>query len=138
MTDPHDQEFRDAWLEHRAYVVDLAFRMLGNIQDAEDVVQDAFGRLQQRAQRCAQIGRPSEQLVNHDFVIACGQHPPQLASAPIALLRKVAFGGAGGFLSAGHAGQVDIQNLPVLLVLVGIAPRMLAVDGLQRLHAARV
>src|SRR5439155_16179427 len=45
MTDPHDQEFRDAWLEHRAYVVDLAFRMLGNIQDAEDVVQDAFGRL---------------------------------------------------------------------------------------------
>src|SRR5437762_6714093 len=45
MTDPHDQEFHDALLEHRAYVVDLAFRMLGNIQDAEDVVQDAFGRL---------------------------------------------------------------------------------------------
>ncbi|HVE18437.1 MAG TPA: sigma factor, partial [Ilumatobacteraceae bacterium] len=45
MTDHPDQEFSDAWTEHRVYVVDLAFRMLGNIQDAEDVVQDAFGRL---------------------------------------------------------------------------------------------
>jgi RNA polymerase sigma-70 factor (ECF subfamily) len=45
MTAHTDQEFSDAWTEHRVYLVDLAFRMLGNIQDAEDVVQDAFGRL---------------------------------------------------------------------------------------------
>ena len=45
MNDPTEQAFADAWAEHRAYVVDLAFRMLGNIQDAEDVVQEAFGRL---------------------------------------------------------------------------------------------
>ena len=38
-------DFTDLWTQHRAYVVDLAFRMLGNIHDAEDVVQDAFGRL---------------------------------------------------------------------------------------------
>jgi RNA polymerase sigma-70 factor, ECF subfamily len=33
------------WREHRPFLVDLAFRMLGNIGDAEDVVQDAFTRL---------------------------------------------------------------------------------------------
>lgn len=38
-------ELDDVWREHRAYVVDLAFRMLGNISDAEDVVQEAFTRL---------------------------------------------------------------------------------------------
>ena len=33
------------WREHRAFLVDLAFKMLGNFSTAEDVVQDAFGRL---------------------------------------------------------------------------------------------
>jgi RNA polymerase sigma-70 factor (ECF subfamily) len=48
-TDPHEQrDFADVWSEHRTYLVDLAFRMLGNIQDAEDVVQEAFSRLLDR------------------------------------------------------------------------------------------
>jgi RNA polymerase sigma-70 factor (ECF subfamily) len=34
-----------AYREHRSYLVDLAFRMLGDIGTAEDVVQDAFTRL---------------------------------------------------------------------------------------------
>jgi RNA polymerase sigma-70 factor (ECF subfamily) len=34
-----------AYLVHRPYLVDLAFRMLGEIGAAEDVVQDAFSRL---------------------------------------------------------------------------------------------
>ena len=34
-----------AYQEHRPYLVDLAFRMLGDIGAAEDVVQDAFTRL---------------------------------------------------------------------------------------------
>jgi RNA polymerase sigma-70 factor (ECF subfamily) len=34
-----------AFREHRPYLVDLAFRMLGDIGAAEDVVQEAFARL---------------------------------------------------------------------------------------------
>ena len=43
-----DGAFTELWSEHRAYLVDLAFRMTGNIQDAEDVVQEAFSRLLDR------------------------------------------------------------------------------------------
>jgi RNA polymerase sigma-70 factor (ECF subfamily) len=40
-----DLEVSQAYREHRPYLVDLAFRMLGDIGAAEDVVQDAFARL---------------------------------------------------------------------------------------------
>ena len=39
------EQFVQAWNDHRPYLVDLAFRMLGDIGAAEDVVQDAFSRL---------------------------------------------------------------------------------------------
>jgi RNA polymerase sigma-70 factor (ECF subfamily) len=35
----------DAWVQHRPYLVNLAFRMLGDIGEAEDTVQEAFARL---------------------------------------------------------------------------------------------
>ena len=40
-----DEAVVQAWRAHRPYLVDLAFRMLGDIGAAEDVVQDAFSRL---------------------------------------------------------------------------------------------
>jgi RNA polymerase sigma-70 factor (ECF subfamily) len=40
-----DEQVIRSWNEHRPYLVDLAFRMLGDIGAAEDVVQDAFARL---------------------------------------------------------------------------------------------
>jgi RNA polymerase sigma-70 factor (ECF subfamily) len=46
MSPVHDQ-VSDAWKAHRAYLVDLAFRMLGDVGAAEDVVQEAFFRLLQ-------------------------------------------------------------------------------------------
>ncbi len=46
MNAQHDQ-VSVAWRAHRAYLVDLAFRMLGDIGAAEDVVQEAFSRLLQ-------------------------------------------------------------------------------------------
>jgi RNA polymerase sigma-70 factor, ECF subfamily len=48
--DRGDDLLVQAWNEHRPYLIDLAFRMLGDIGAAEDVVQDAFARLL-RAQR---------------------------------------------------------------------------------------
>jgi RNA polymerase sigma-70 factor (ECF subfamily) len=40
-----DRQISQAYRVHRPYLVDLAFRMLGDIGAAEDVVQDAFFRL---------------------------------------------------------------------------------------------
>jgi len=46
MPDGQDGEkISQVYREHRAYLVDMAFRMLGDIGAAEDVVQDAFARL---------------------------------------------------------------------------------------------
>lgn len=38
-------EFSRAWHAHRRHVLDIAFRMLGNLSEAEDVVQEGFARL---------------------------------------------------------------------------------------------
>ncbi len=40
-----DVRIRQAYHDRRPYLVDLAFRMLGDIGAAEDTVQDAFTRL---------------------------------------------------------------------------------------------
>jgi RNA polymerase sigma-70 factor (ECF subfamily) len=42
-----DDQIAEAWTAHRPYLIDLAFRMLGDIGAAEDVVQEAFFRLVQ-------------------------------------------------------------------------------------------
>ena len=40
-----DAGFAEAWRDHRRYALDVAYRMLGSVSDAEDVVQEAFARL---------------------------------------------------------------------------------------------
>jgi len=45
VTEEPQEEILQAWHAHRPYLIDLAFRMLGDVGAAEDVVQDAFSRL---------------------------------------------------------------------------------------------
>ncbi len=40
-----DDLLERAWREHRRHVLDVAFRMLGDLGDAEDAVQEGFARL---------------------------------------------------------------------------------------------
>src|SRR6476469_3076722 len=35
----------EAWRSHRAYLVNLAYQMLGDVGEAEDIAQEAFLRL---------------------------------------------------------------------------------------------
>jgi RNA polymerase sigma-70 factor, ECF subfamily len=42
-----DDRIDQAWTEHRPFLIDMAFRMLGDIGAAEDAVQEAFFRLLQ-------------------------------------------------------------------------------------------
>ena len=43
--DEENPKFAEAWRAHRSYVLNVAYRMLGSVTDAEDVVQEAFARL---------------------------------------------------------------------------------------------
>lgn len=45
MTAPQSELLGEAWRRHRPYLVNLAYQMLGDIGDAEDVAQEAFLRL---------------------------------------------------------------------------------------------
>ncbi|HWT49628.1 MAG TPA: RNA polymerase sigma factor SigI [Mycobacterium sp.] len=42
---PPSDQIDEAWRRHRPYLVNLAYQMLGDVGDAEDVVQEAFLRL---------------------------------------------------------------------------------------------
>lgn len=45
MTNSAEQQVTEAWRDHRPYLVNLAYQMLGDVGDAEDVAQEAFLRL---------------------------------------------------------------------------------------------
>src|ERR1700755_3162837 len=40
-----EEQITEAWRRHRPYLVNLAYQMMGDVGDAEDVAQEAFLRL---------------------------------------------------------------------------------------------
>jgi RNA polymerase sigma-70 factor, ECF subfamily len=42
---PPSEQITEAWRRHRPYLVNLAYQMMGDVGDAEDVAQEAFLRL---------------------------------------------------------------------------------------------
>jgi hypothetical protein len=91
-------------------------------------LQRAPGGQHQFWQSGAQVGPAGIQLIDDDLLIAGGQYAAQLAAAPIALLGEVAFGRHGCLGSAGHTGQVGIQDLPSLRVIVPVALAVVATN----------
>ncbi|WP_120313989.1 sigma-70 family RNA polymerase sigma factor, partial [Mycobacterium alsense] len=45
MSPSSSDQVTEAWRRHRPYLVNLAYQMLGDVGDAEDVAQEAFLRL---------------------------------------------------------------------------------------------
>jgi len=45
LSPPAEARLDDAWREHRRRLLDVAYRMLGSVSDAEDVVQETYARL---------------------------------------------------------------------------------------------
>jgi RNA polymerase sigma-70 factor (ECF subfamily) len=43
--DPETGPFAEAWQQHKSYLINVAYRLLGSVSEAEDMVQEAFARL---------------------------------------------------------------------------------------------
>src|ERR1700682_4846433 len=43
--DPENGPFAEAWHQHKSYLINVAYRLLGSGSEAEDMVQEAFARL---------------------------------------------------------------------------------------------
>ncbi len=62
-----DATISQAYREHRPYLVDLAFRTLGDLGAAEDVVQDAFARL---------LRADAGEIIDETFLLTSGLSRP--------------------------------------------------------------
>src|SRR5436309_1760199 len=90
--------------------------------------QGLLSRFHQRKPSLVQLCRAIEELIDDHFLIVRSPHPTPLATAPIALLGKIAKAFKGSFLPAGHATHIHIQDLILRGIVMAISLTMLAID----------
>ena len=126
-----------AFTAHRSLLVGVAYRMLGSVGDAEDVVQEAWLRWSRRGPRRPSRTRAAYLVTDHD---AAGPRP----AAPGAARREsyvgpwlpepVSTGGAGP-RGDDRRGAADSVSLALLVVLETLSPLERAVFVLREAFA---
>jgi RNA polymerase sigma-70 factor (ECF subfamily) len=115
----------EVWRSHASYLVDLAFRMLGDIGEAEDIVQEAFSRFLRAEMGTIEDERGWLIVVTSRLCLdhirsarSRRQSPRDFASLEPTLA-------AGGALSADPADRVTLDEsvkLALLVVLERLSP----------------
>jgi RNA polymerase sigma-70 factor (ECF subfamily) len=128
---PTEQQIRDVWVEHRPYLLDLAFRMLGDIGRAEDAVQEAFQRLSRSDYDGIQDARGWLIVVTSRICLDVIRSARNRRERPVSeehLLARVD-GGSGGLSPGGAAIDPadrvtldDSVRLALLVVLERLSP----------------
>jgi RNA polymerase sigma-70 factor (ECF subfamily) len=122
---PTDTQIRAAWSEHRPYLVDMAFRMLGDIGRAEDVVQEAFQRLSQSDFEAIEDARGWLIVVTSRLcldVIRSARNRHERPVEPPELAERVDFVRLGSVDPADRVTLDDSVRLALLVVLERLSP----------------
>src|SRR5712692_981113 len=96
-------------------------------------LQGLFSSQDQGLQGASQLRLAIKEAIDHDFPVAAGQHAAQLSASPVTLFGKVAFGGNGGFGTAGQTTHIDIEYLKAGLIVMLVALTVLAINAVYGL-----
>ena len=122
---PTEQQIKDAWVDHRPYLVDMAFRMLGDIGRAEDVVQEAFQRLSKSDFDAIEDARGWLIVVTSRLcldVVRSARHRHEQPVGGPDLAQRFDGTGAGGTDPADRVTLDDGVRLALLVVLERLSP----------------
>jgi RNA polymerase sigma-70 factor (ECF subfamily) len=125
---PTEPQIADAWVEHRPYLVDIAFRMLGDIGRAEDVVQEAFQRLSRSDFDAIEDARGWLIVVTSRLCLDVTRSARHRRERPVGgpdLAQRFDSSGVGGARSLDPADRVTLDDsvrLALLVVLERLSP----------------
>jgi RNA polymerase sigma-70 factor (ECF subfamily) len=122
---PTEQQIKDAWIDHRPYLVDMAFRMLGDIGRAEDVVQEAFQRLSRSDFDAIEDARGWLIVVTSRLCLDVTRSARHRHERPVGgpeLAERFDASGAGGIDPADRVTLDDGVRVALLVVLERLSP----------------